>query len=163
MYKYTTGVAQGTSWLPTVILHWQHKNTIQFLVFRQNKKSHCFSQSWVRWTLAFLPLPNPAPGMGAAGTESGQAGWDVCPGKGEGLTLCGFLHTEKNKVPFQCQLLLRGKAACDGPIGDTIYEGIFQKFLQISGTWQCPSLDVVQGDSPTIATLATQPKMCSAA
>lgn len=86
-----------------------------------------------------------------------------CPGKGEDLALCGFLHLRKNKVPFQCHLLLRRKAACDGPMGDTIEEGIFQKFLQISGTWQCPSLDMVQGDSPTIATAATQPKMCSAA
>jgi len=33
-------------------------------------------------------------------------------------------------------------------MGDIIEEGIFQKFLQISGTWQCHSLDVVQGGSP---------------
>lgn len=45
MYKHTTGMAQGTSWLPRAILHWQHKNTIQSLVFKQNKKSHRFSQS----------------------------------------------------------------------------------------------------------------------
>lgn len=45
MYKHATGMAQGTSWLPRGILHWQHNNTVQFLVFKQNKRSHHFSQS----------------------------------------------------------------------------------------------------------------------
>lgn len=58
--------------------------------------------------------------MGAIGTEGGQVGWDLRLHDGEDLTLCGFLVLRKNKVPFQGQLSLRRKAACDGPMGDTI-------------------------------------------